>query len=161
LTWFAYLEVVEFELLISFRFEIACSDELSTAILQCIVKPRLLPVEFRHGWEKTTNILEFYNPSIATRQPGIGQLPLGLFLADKLKPREAVNQSWEFLRIWQFKDSLPPINHEGWKCGPFSSNLFDAWWQEWAQHLFCNSVTPFCQSLDLGFQSESEVNICS
>ena len=27
LTWFVYLEIIEFELLISFRFETACSNE--------------------------------------------------------------------------------------------------------------------------------------
>jgi hypothetical protein len=71
---------------------------------------------------------EFYNPFIAARQLGFGQLPLGLFFGDKLKPREAINHSSKFLRIRRFKDALPQINVEAWKCGPFSSNLFDTWW---------------------------------
>jgi hypothetical protein len=92
------------------------------------MKPGLLPVEFWHGREKPPTSYEFYNPSIAARQLGFGQLLPRLFFADKLRPREAINQSWEFLRIRQFEDALPPINAKGWKCGPFSSNLFDAWW---------------------------------
>ena len=80
------------------------------------------------------------------------------FFEVKLRPREAINQPWEFWRIWQFEDALPSINAEGMKCDPFSSKLFDAWWQDWAQHLFCNLVMPFCQSLDPSFQPETEVN---
>jgi hypothetical protein len=91
------LEVAEFELPISFRFETACSDKPSTAIFQHIVKPGLLLVEFRHGWEKPPMSYEFYNPSIAARQLGFGQLPLGWFFGDKLKSREAINHSSEFL----------------------------------------------------------------
>jgi hypothetical protein len=104
---------------------------------------------------------EFYNPSIAAHQLGLGQLPPGLFFANKLRPREVVNHSSEFLRIRQFEDALPHIDAEGWKCGPFTSSLFQIWWQEWAQHLFCNSVTPLCQSLDPSFQFEVEVSTCS
>lgn len=71
-TWFVYLEIAEFELPISFRFETACSDEPSTAIFQHIVKPGLLPVEFRHGREKLSMSYEFYNPSVAADQLGFG-----------------------------------------------------------------------------------------
>jgi hypothetical protein len=70
LTWFVCPEVAEFELPISLRFETACSDELSTAIFQYIVKPGLLPVEFRHGHEKPPTSYEFYNPSVATHRLG-------------------------------------------------------------------------------------------
>ena len=89
----------------------------------------------------------------------LGNFPLGCSFANKLKPREAVNHSSEFLRIQQFGDALPQIDAKGWKCGPFTSNLFNAWWQEWAQYLFYILITPLCQSLDPSFQSETEVNI--
>jgi hypothetical protein len=104
---------------------------------------------------------EFYNRSVATRQLSFRQLPPGLFFVDKLKLREAVNHSSEFLRIRQFEDALPQIDAEGWKCGPFSLNFFNTWWQEWAQHLFYNSVTPLYQSLEPSFQSKTKVNIFS
>lgn len=64
------------------------------------------------------------------------------------------------MRIRQFEDALPQIDAEGWKCGPFASNLFTVWWQEWAQHLFCSLVTSLYQLLDPSFQSKIEVNIC-
>jgi hypothetical protein len=88
-------------------------------------------------------------------------LPPGLFFANKLRPREAVTQTLEFLGIQQFEVALPQINAEGWKCGPFSLNLFKSWWQEWAQHLLYSSVAPFCQSLDPNFQPDNEVPILS
>jgi hypothetical protein len=144
LIWFVYLEIAEFEFPISFRFETTCSNEPSIAIFQRIVKLGLLPVEFRHGREKPPMSFEFYNHSIAAHQLGFRQLPPRPVFADKLKLREAVNHSSEFLRIQQFEDALPQIDAEGWKCSPFSLNFFIAWWQEWAQHLFCNSVTPLC-----------------
>ena len=75
LTWFVYPEIAEFELPISFRFEVACSDAPSTAIFQFIVKPRLLPMEFRHGHEKPATSYEFYNPSIVVHQLGFGSCP--------------------------------------------------------------------------------------
>jgi hypothetical protein len=56
----------------------------------------------------------------------LGSFPLELFIVDKQKLREAVNHSSEFLRIRQFEDALPQIDAEGWKCGPFTSNLFNA-----------------------------------
>jgi len=96
LTWLVYPKIAKFELLISFRFKTACSDEPSTAIFQYIVKLGLLPIEFRRGREKLLTSYEFYNPSIAARQLGFEQLPPGLFFVDKLRPREVVNQPWEF-----------------------------------------------------------------
>ena len=87
LNLFSYLEIIEFELPISFRFETACSDEPSTAIFQYIVKLGLLPIEFRRGREKLLTSYEFYNPSIAARQLGFGQLPPRVFLVDKLRLR--------------------------------------------------------------------------
>lgn len=118
---------------------------------------RLLPVEFRHGREKPAPSYEFYNTSIVARQLDFGQFPPRLFFADKLKPREVLTQPLEFPRILQFEQAQPHISAEGWKYGPFSSNLFNICWQEWAQHLFCRSSTPYCLSFDLSFQPDTDV----
>lgn len=99
LTWFPYANIPEFELPSSFRFEFGCSDPESSKIFNRIIKSGLLPIGVRHSREKPPVSYEFYNPSIANRQIGCGQLPPKLFFADKLKPRESVDTGIEFNRI--------------------------------------------------------------
>lgn len=90
LSWFPYLEINEFEFPTSFRFDTSCSNDYSTTIFQCIVKPEWHPMEFRHGQEKPPPSYEFYNPSVVACQLGFGQLPLGLFFVSKIWPGEAL-----------------------------------------------------------------------
>jgi hypothetical protein len=75
LIWFVYTTIPKFELPLSFRFEYVCTDVESSKILNCVMKPGLLPIEVRHGRVKPPLSYEFYNPSIAARQLGFGQLP--------------------------------------------------------------------------------------
>jgi hypothetical protein len=99
LEWFIYSDIPEFDLPYSFRFESKYTDAGPLKILNCLIKPCLLSIEVRHGREKLPISYEFYNPSIAARQLGFGQLPPKLFFADKLKPREAISSGIEFSRI--------------------------------------------------------------
>jgi hypothetical protein len=99
LEWFVYSDIPEFELPYSFRFESEHTDVGSLKILNCLIKPCLLPTEVRNGREKPPISYEFYYPSIAARQLGFGQLPPKLFFANKLKPREAISLGIEFSRI--------------------------------------------------------------
>ena len=54
LTWLPYDEDEDNELVlpVKFWFESGCSDEVATAIFSCIIKPCVLPAEFRHGHGK-------------------------------------------------------------------------------------------------------------
>lgn len=104
---------------------------------------------------------EFYYPSVAARQLGFGQLPIKLYYADKLKPREAINSCLEFSRIRQIELALSSIALTEWEYGAFSSSLFDQWWSEWHIHLFCRSAKFYCLTLDTNFDSDSEVGISS
>ena len=65
-------EDTELVLLVKFWFESGCSDETTVVIFSCIIKPCVLPAEFRHGCGKMAtssflpnNLLtyELYNPS--------------------------------------------------------------------------------------------------
>jgi hypothetical protein len=157
LEWFVYSDIPEFELPYSFRFESEYIDAESLKILNCLIKPCLLPIEVRHGREKLPISFEYYNPSIAARQFGLGQLPPKLFFADKLKPREAISSGVEFSRILQLEQSLPFEIIRAWNCQPFSSSAFTVWWQEWSQHLFNSSVASHCFTLESDFQATPEV----
>jgi len=111
-----------------------------------LVRPSLLPVEIRHSREKPPTSYEFFCPSIVARQMGFGQLPLALFFADKVKPRETLTTRIEYNRILHFEQSLLPEAISGWECIPFTSTTFDHRWQEWSQHIFSEAVDPDFQA---------------
>jgi len=136
LEWFVYSDILEFELPASFRFQNIYSYAKKFKILSHLVRPSLLPIEIRHGREKTPTSYEFYYPSIVARQMGFGQLPPALYFADKVKPREVVTAGTEYNRLLHFEQSLLPEAISGWECTPFTSTAFDHWWQEWSQHIF-------------------------
>jgi hypothetical protein len=157
LDWFVYLDIPEFEFYYLLDSKPFYSDVEELKILSHLVRPSLLLVEVRHGREKPPTSYEFYCPSIVTRQRGFGQLPPGLFFADKLKPRETVTNSIEFNNILQFEQTalLEAIN--GWKGIPFTSLAFDHWWQEWSQHILSEATSIYCFSLDSDFQADLKV----
>jgi hypothetical protein len=114
LEWFVYLDILEFELLASFRFQNIYSYAEEFKILSHLVRPSLLPIEIRHGREKPPTSYEFYCPSIVARQMGFGQLPPALYFADKVKPRESVNTGIEYNRLLHFEQSFLPEAISGW-----------------------------------------------
>jgi hypothetical protein len=129
-----------------------------------MIKPGVLPFDFRHGrYHKGTKIpiipptYEFYNPSVAARQLGFGQLLIKLFYADKLKLRETIRDCLEFNRIRGIEEALPSYALTDWKYGAFSSSLFDQWWAEWHAHLFYKAAKFYCPALDSDFDSDNEV----
>jgi hypothetical protein len=67
---------------------------------------------------------------MVARQMGFGQLPLALFFADKVKPRETINNSIEYNRILHFEQSLLLEAISGLECVPFTSLAFHHLWQE-------------------------------
>lgn len=167
LIWLPYDdEDNEFENPSSFRCDTTCTDELASLIFNCLIKPCTLPVEFRHGRSKTGAdasfpSYEFYNPVFVARQFGFGQLSPQLFFADKVKPREDINERMEILRVCQLGSDLPLIAITEWKKAAFSTVQYNKWWPEWHSHLFCRSAKFYCLALDKRFESDGEVkNSC-
>jgi len=69
-------------------------------VMMALITPRVIPVNFGSG--KTSNqTYEFYNPSALARQPAFGQLPIALFYADVIKPREVITNLLEWIRVAQ------------------------------------------------------------
>ena len=60
---------------------------------------------------------------------GLWSVALALFFANKVKPRETVTTIIEYKRILHFEQSLLPEAISGWECTPFTSTVFDHWWQ--------------------------------
>jgi hypothetical protein len=73
-----------FETLFDFD-DIHSDDENMIAFVE-IIKPGIMP-SCVFGKDQSATY-EFYNPSVSARQLGFGQLPIGLYFSDLIKPRE-------------------------------------------------------------------------
>ena len=80
--WFAYHdEKVSYENPFKFQLDSWKADEDATKSMKEIISPRILPANFTSG--KDAPSFEFYNPPIAARQLGFGQVPPLPFFAGK------------------------------------------------------------------------------
>ena len=90
--WFAYQdEKVMYENPFKFHLDSRKTDEEATKIMKEIISPRILPINFIAG--KDTPSYEFYNPSVAARQSGFGQVPPFSFFASKVQFRGTLDNS--------------------------------------------------------------------
>ena len=158
-TWFAYQdEKVIYENPFKFQLDSWKTDEKATKIMKEIISPRILPVNFTAG--KDVPSYEFYNPSVAARQLGFGQVPPFLFFIGKVQFRVALDSALSYGRL---KDLEPDVNMTllaNWQIAPFATTLFIQWWSEWQEHIFCKSANLYCMARDNNYQSgENEVQV--
>jgi hypothetical protein len=94
--WFAYKDDEPyFETTFNFD-DIHKDDEDRIAFVE-IIKPGLLP-SCVFGKDQSATY-EFYNPSVCARQLGFGQLPIGLYFSDMIKPREIIPSGTCYQRL--------------------------------------------------------------
>lgn len=158
-TWFAYEDLSDFEVPFSFRPDTPLADAISAQMFIKFIKPCLLPTGIASGRSQHPSY-EFYNPSACARQLGLGQLPIGLFYADKLRAREPVRSVLDFDRIMQLADNIPIGDFADLDLAHFNTRLFSTWWREWKKHLFCIKSSTYLAQLDLP-PSDSEVSLSS
>ena len=121
-----------------------------------IISPRVLPVNFTTG--KDIHSYEFYNPLVAARQLGFGQVPPSLFFVGKVQFREALNSSLSYSRLKDLEPDIDMTLLASWQISPLAATLFIQWWSEWQEHIFCKSANLYCMALDNNCQSgENEV----
>ena len=133
--WFAYKDDDSiFELPVSFRFDTASSDDREKILFEAMIKPCILPANFFGKNQSAT--YEFYHPSVAARQLGFGQLPIGLYFADIIKPREIIPEALHYDRLKNLDPDSSTVDFDSWSIIPFTSPLFTVWWAEWNHHLF-------------------------
>ena len=77
----------------TFKFQLESwkTDEEATKIMKEIISSRILPINFTAG--KDIPSYEFYNPSVAARQLGFGQVPPSLFFVGKVQLRGALSSA--------------------------------------------------------------------
>jgi hypothetical protein len=96
--WFAYNdENTSYENSFKFQLNSWKTDEEATKIMKEIISPRILPANFTFGNE--TPSYEFYNPSIAARQLGFGQVPPLPLFAGKVQFRGNIGSALSYDRL--------------------------------------------------------------
>ena len=141
-----------------FKFQLDSwkADEEAAKIMKEIISPKIVPINFTAS--KDTPSYEFYNPSVAARQLGFGQVPPSLFFAGKVQFKGTLGNA---LCYSQLKDLEPDVNMTflaDWQIAPFATTPFIQWWSEWQEHIFYKSANLYCIALDNNYQSgENEV----
>ena len=127
--WFAYQdEKVMYENPFKFQFDSWKTNEEATKIMKEIISPRILLVNFTTG--KDIHSYEFYNPSVAARQLGFGQVPPSLFFVGKVQFREALNSALSYSRLKDLKPDVDMTPLADWQIAPFTATPFIQWWSE-------------------------------
>ena len=110
--WFAFEDPnCAFEPL--FNFDDITSDDDTRAIFETIIKPGLLPANFFGKDQLAT--YEFYSPSVAARQLGFGQLPIGLYFSDLIKPREVTPDPVHYRLLRNLIPTSATVDLDTWK----------------------------------------------
>jgi hypothetical protein len=157
--WFAYRDDDNhFETLFCFN-DIHRDDENRIAFVERIELGILSSCVFGKDQSAT---YEFYNPLVSARQLGFGQLLIGLHFSYLIKPTEIILDNIHYRRLLDWVLDSATINLNSWKFSSFPSPLFNIWWAEWYDHLFCVSPRIYCEKLDPNYVAlADEVFNCS
>jgi hypothetical protein len=126
--WFPYEDSADLELPSDFRFEDINHEKYqkSREVLTAAISPRILPVGIHQGRNIQVSY-EFYHPMSSARQLGLGQLPIGLFFADKIQCRGEISSTLMMDRLLNLQG--PPLGSiENIELAGFKSRNFDRWW---------------------------------
>ncbi len=76
----------------------------------------------------------------------MGQLPIGLFFADKIQCRGEISSTLMMDRLLNLQG--PPLGSiENIELAMFRSKNFDRWWGEWKLHLFHQPASMYMTDL--------------
>ena len=93
-----------------------------------MISPRILPINFIAG--KDIPSYEFYNPSVAARQLGFGQVPPSLFFVGKVQFRGALNGALSYSRLKDLEPDVDMVLLADWQIAPVVTTPFTQWWSE-------------------------------
>lgn len=131
---FVYLADSEFELPADLNLGLLNEDIVSREIFMISVSPCLLPIGIFQS-RNTSLSYEFYNPMVAARQCGIGQLPINLYFHRLIEKRGTI--SFALLMNKILETEIPILGD----CDRLNLNIFvhlsfQSWWHEWTNHIF-------------------------
>nr|ABB47428.2 hypothetical protein LOC_Os10g24200 [Oryza sativa Japonica Group] len=145
--WFPYEDSVHLDLPSDFRFEDINHEryQKSREVFLAVISPCILPVSIHQGRNIQVSY-EFYHLMSSARQLGMGQLPIGLFFADKIQCRGEISSTLMMDRLLNIQG--PPLGSiENIELAAFRSKAFDRWWGEWKLHLFHQSASMYMADL--------------
>nr|BAC92385.1 aminotransferase-like protein [Oryza sativa Japonica Group]BAC92552.1 aminotransferase-like protein [Oryza sativa Japonica Group] len=145
--WFPYEDSVHLDLPSDFRFEDINHEKFqkSREVFSAAISPCILPVSV-HQRRNIQVSYEFYHPMSSARQLGMGQLPIGLFFANKIQCRGEISSTLMMDRLLNLQG--PPLgNIENVELARFRSKNFDIWWGEWKLHLFHQPASMYMTDL--------------
>nr|ABF97184.1 hypothetical protein LOC_Os03g37180 [Oryza sativa Japonica Group] len=145
--WFPYEDSEDLELPSDFRFEDINHEryQKSREVFSAAISPCILPVGIHQGRNIQVSY-ELYHPMSSARQLGVGQLPIGLFFADKIQCRGEISST--LMMDWLLNLQGPPLGSiENIELAGFKSKNFDRWWGEWKLHLFHQSASMYMTDL--------------
>nr|CAE04994.2 OSJNBb0093G06.2 [Oryza sativa Japonica Group] len=141
--WFSYEDSAHLELPSDFRFEDINYEryQKSREVFSAAISPCIFPVGIHQGRNIQVSY-EFYHPMSSARQLGMGQLPIGLFFANKIQCRGEISSTLMMDRLLNLQG--PPLGSiENIELATFWSKAFDRWWCEWKLHLFHQSASMY------------------
>jgi len=122
-------------------------------VMMALITPRAIPVNFFGSGITSNQTYEFYNPSALARQLAFGQLPIALCYAAVIKPREAITNLLEWIRVAQLSPNADTdVNLSEWIPALFITQAYKQWWEEWKEYLFCKSALSYRGMIDLQYK---------
>jgi hypothetical protein len=96
-------EEARFPLLFNFANEALNKDD---EFMMTIITPRAIPMNIFSSGKNTSITYEFFNPSAVSCQLALGQLPIKLYFADVIKPRETITSRLDWDKIVQLSPDV-------------------------------------------------------
>ena len=148
--FFPYAESGDFENPVSFRLDSFADDDDTRQLYSIMIRPCFLPV----GMSTSNRVIkpgyESYQPVVAARQLGLGQVPPHFFLHHLAESRSDLSDNMISQRCYSFFDDLSipiPAN----LSFTSSTDGFEAWWAMWKSHVFRRALGPLLQQLDADY----------
>jgi hypothetical protein len=140
---------------VTFRLADFADDDGTQHLYSIMIRPCLLPV----GMSTSNWIIklgyEFYQPVVAARQFGLGQVPPHLFLHYLTTNRTDLPDAITTQRYYSlFSDLLIPIPVDL----SFTSLAinFENWWSMWKTHVFQKALGPMLQQIHAEYEAPDE-----
>jgi hypothetical protein len=146
-----------FENQITFRLDNFADDDSTRHLYSIMICPCLLPVGMSTSNRIIKTGFKSYQPVVATRQLGLGQVPPHFFLHHLTESRAGLPDLITSQKCYSMFDDLHipiPVN----LSFTFSISGFRTWWSMWKDHIFQKALGPVLHQIDAEYEaSEGEV----
>jgi hypothetical protein len=143
----------------AFRLDDFADDESTRHLYSIMIRPFFLPVSMSTSNGIIKPGYESYQPIVAARQFGLGQVPPHFFLHHLRISRADLPDILTSQRCYNlFTDlhNLIPVD----LSFTFSAIGFENWWSMWKTHIFWKALGPMLQQINAKYEApEEEVSL--